>query len=198
MQGMSAHPLVQYKPEKGLQEVLCNMNGNRRSLEEMATRIKISLTKVTSAHYCICLWVTFGGHGSMGCRLSHNWTFSPGFIYQGVYCVTTFEQILAILWLSLNFVRVSMGCQMCHNRKKYSVFKSRHSFINLHFGFINLHSWFINQECRYYTSMLDLNTEYFSLLWHIWHPIDKNATKVKLCQNSSFCTIITLLTCTRS
>ena len=43
---MNSHPLMQYKAEKGLQEVLCTLDGSRRSLDEMATRIKLSMDKV--------------------------------------------------------------------------------------------------------------------------------------------------------
>ena len=36
-----------YKAEKGLQEVLCNLEGSPRSMDEMATRIKLAMDKVT-------------------------------------------------------------------------------------------------------------------------------------------------------
>ena len=45
-QGMNGHPLMQYKAEKGLQEVLCTLDGSRRSVDEMATRIKLALDRV--------------------------------------------------------------------------------------------------------------------------------------------------------
>ncbi len=35
-----------YKAEKGLQEVLCNLDGSYRSLDEMATRVKLAMEKV--------------------------------------------------------------------------------------------------------------------------------------------------------
>ncbi len=35
-----------YKAEKGLQEVLCNLDGSYRSLDEMATRVKLAMDKV--------------------------------------------------------------------------------------------------------------------------------------------------------
>ena len=44
--GMEGHPLVQYQPEKGLQEVLCNLDGKRRKLEDAATRIRLALDRV--------------------------------------------------------------------------------------------------------------------------------------------------------
>ena len=46
MQGMYGHPLMQYKAEKGLQEVLCTLDGYKRNLDEMATRIKLAMDKV--------------------------------------------------------------------------------------------------------------------------------------------------------
>ena len=45
-QGMNSHPLIQYNAEKGLQEVLCTLDGRRKSVEEMATRIKLTLDKI--------------------------------------------------------------------------------------------------------------------------------------------------------
>ena len=42
---MNHHPLIQYKAEKGLQEVLCTLDGLRRPLDEMATRIKMAMDK---------------------------------------------------------------------------------------------------------------------------------------------------------
>lgn len=40
---MNSHPLIQYKAEKGLQEVLCTLDGLRRPLDEMAIRIKLAM-----------------------------------------------------------------------------------------------------------------------------------------------------------
>jgi len=40
---MSHQALIQYKAEKGLQEVLCSLDGMRRPLEEVATRVKLAL-----------------------------------------------------------------------------------------------------------------------------------------------------------
>jgi hypothetical protein len=40
---MNSHPLIQYKAEKGLQEVLCTMDGLRRPIDEMASRIKVAM-----------------------------------------------------------------------------------------------------------------------------------------------------------
>lgn len=44
-QGMNNHPLIQYKAEKGLQEVLCTLDGLRRPLDEMSSRIKLAMDK---------------------------------------------------------------------------------------------------------------------------------------------------------
>lgn len=40
---MNSHPTVQYKAEKGLQEVLCTLDGLRRPLGEVATRVKLAM-----------------------------------------------------------------------------------------------------------------------------------------------------------
>lgn len=37
---------MQYKVEKGLMEVLCTLDGQRRPIDEMATRIKLAMDKV--------------------------------------------------------------------------------------------------------------------------------------------------------
>ena len=46
LQGMESPPLVEYKAERGLQEVLCKIDGSYRTLDEMATRIHKALTLV--------------------------------------------------------------------------------------------------------------------------------------------------------
>lgn len=51
VQGMNGPLLTPYKAEKGLQEVLRNLDGTPRSLEEIATRIKLAMDKVTN-HLC--------------------------------------------------------------------------------------------------------------------------------------------------
>ena len=51
VQGMNGPLLTPYKAEKGLQEVLRNLDGTPRSLEEIATRIKLAMDKVTN-HIC--------------------------------------------------------------------------------------------------------------------------------------------------
>ena len=50
---MNSHPLVQYKAEKGLHEVLCTLEGQRRPVEEMATRIKLAMDKVQVKLICL-------------------------------------------------------------------------------------------------------------------------------------------------
>ena len=47
MQGMSGDLQVDYyKPERGLIEVFTNLSGSYCSIEDVATRINISMTKV--------------------------------------------------------------------------------------------------------------------------------------------------------
>ena len=65
-QGMESPPLTEYKAERGLQEVLCKIDGTYRSLDDMATRLHRALAMVTSIHY----FLTYSVHPSLSFLLS--------------------------------------------------------------------------------------------------------------------------------
>lgn len=77
---MSHHPLIQYKAEKGLQEVLCSLDGMRRPVDEVATRIKLAMDSNTNSWILsnlAALYWRIVGQGQMAIKcLKHALYFS--------------------------------------------------------------------------------------------------------------------------